>query len=116
MTKAWTSKEVKDCSLIYSASGIQAAMKSTGRSRHSVLNKMKEINNTSIWKPMTGNLKSITRKFYAEDVAKMLELSSCGLRALLIAEYFNTTASSIRSTMCLARKNGFDAYPLRNES
>ena len=116
MAKAWTPKEVKDCSLIYSDSGIQAAMKSTGRSRHSVLNKMKEINNTSTWKPMTRNLKSITRKLYAEDVAKMFEFSSSGLKASLIAEYFNTTANSIRSTMCLARKNGFDAYPLRNES
>lgn len=115
MAKAWTSKEVKACSLIYSSSGIQAAMKSTGRTRPSVLNKMTEINNTSAWKPMTSNLKAITRKFYAEDIAKMFEFSSSGLKASLIAEYFNTTISSIKSTMCLARKNGFDAYPMRNK-
>ena len=115
MAKAWTLKEVKACSLIYSSRGIQAAMKSTGRTRHSVLNKMKEMNNTTTWKPMTSNLKAITRKFYAEDIAKMFEFSSSGLKSSLIAEYFNTTISSIRSTMCLARKNGFDAYPIREQ-
>ena len=115
MATAWTGREEKDCTLIYSDSGLQAAMDSTGRTKYSVLNKMRELGK---FKPsgydVSRNLKSIVRKFYAEDVARMFEFSDSGIKSSVIAEYFNSTSDSIRSTMKLARKNGMNTYPMRN--
>lgn len=115
MAKAWTGKEQAECSSIYDSIGLSAAMNATGRSRYSVVNKMKELGK---FKPSNyntiKNLKPVKRKFYAEDVASMFEMAGCGVKSSIIAEYFNTTSISIRSTMSIARKKGFEAYPLRS--
>jgi len=110
--KSWAGVEQRVCATIYKNEGLQAAMKYTGRSRHSVKHKMKELGVPSSY-DRSQNLKSIIRRFYTEDVAMMFEFAEYGLKPKLIAEYFDTTSSSIRSTMCLARKNGMQMYPSR---
>tara|TARA_R110000744_G_scaffold380326_3_gene500730 strand:- start:3795 stop:4142 length:348 start_codon:yes stop_codon:yes gene_type:complete len=110
--KPWTGVEQKTCSTIYTTEGLQAAMKYTGRSRHSVKHKMKELGVSSTY-DRSQTLKFIERKFYAEDIAVMFEMVADGVKSSIIGEYFNTTSISIRSTMCLARKNGIQMYPKR---
>lgn len=116
MAKPWTGKEQKACALIYKVNGLAVAMEYTGRSRHSVINKMKEMGEFQLSKyDVTKNLKPIARKFYAEDVANMFELASDGIKSSIIGEYYDTSSESIRSTMSLARKHGLNMYPLRSQ-
>ncbi len=115
MSKPGTTREQKECIPIYTNDGIQSAMAHTGRSRHSIKHKMKELNVKSTYNK-TKNLKPIARKIYAEDVSEMFEMTVSGVKKNVIAEYFDTTSVNIRSVMCLARKHGFDAYPPRNKS
>lgn len=116
MNKSWTGPELKAVSIAYSTIGMNAAIKaSCGRSGDVIKRKMCDISN----KCATSNasfLKAVERKWYAEDIAIMFELQANGTKASLIAEYMNTTKSSIYSAMQSAARFGFEKYPLRNES
>tara|TARA_R110002167_G_scaffold45515_1_gene136695 strand:- start:113 stop:442 length:330 start_codon:yes stop_codon:yes gene_type:complete len=61
------------------------------------------------------NYKHQQRGFYAEDIAAMFDFRELGLSYEAIAIGFKSTANSIKSMLVSARKNGFDAYPLRCE-
>ena len=53
------------------------------------------------------------RKWYAEDVADIMEsISSIGHE--LTAKFYNVTVRLIKKLVCNANRYGFDAYPLRN--
>jgi Zn ribbon nucleic-acid-binding protein len=110
MRKPWTTREQKDCAAVYSTHGIEAAMTTTGRSRSSIISKMSTLGcNCPI------NKGHRTRQYYAEDIASIFEMISCGLTQALIAEYYNTTRAAIKSLVFSAKQSGFDAYPLRNK-
>jgi len=61
-------------------------------------------------------LKSRNRKFYAEDVALLFELSSEGLKSTEIALATKHSPADIRRIMIEAKEHGFDAYPPRPQT
>jgi urease alpha subunit len=110
MRKPWTTREQKNCAAVYSTHGIEAAMTTTGRSRAAVSSKMIELKcNCPV------NKGHRTRQYYAEDIALIFEMISCGLTQSVIAEYYNTTRAAIKSLVFSAKQSGFDAYPMRNK-
>jgi hypothetical protein len=111
MRKQWTTREQKDCAFAYSTQGLDAAIAATGRNKFSIITKMSRLNCRS---PSNSGRK--IQKYFAEDVAFIFEMISCGLTQSLIAEYYNTTRSAIKALVFRANKHGFDAYPLRNKS
>jgi len=114
MAKEWTVKEEQECSAIYSKKGAEEASKQLGRSAHSIYEKMRKLGVKS-QHCNAKNLKSRTeRKFFAEEISVIFELLQSGISYSIISEMFDTTASSIRGTVSIAKKNGFEAYPLRN--
>ena len=113
MAKAWTGQEIKACSLIYSTQGVKPAMAHTGRSKPSVIEAMRSAGVKCF--NSAGAIRPQPRKWWAEDIATMFELIECGLKYSIIAEYFNSTTGSITAAIHYAKKNGFDAYPLRNK-
>lgn len=53
------------------------------------------------------------RRFWAEDIAQMMEKMEAGASQKEVAEEFCTTAGSLRQHLLRARTHGFGAYPLR---
>ena len=112
MAIQWTVQMIKKCSEIYSTEGLEAAIEYTGSSKKSVYAKMRDHGVRCAGDKARGLDK---RKYYAEDVVNMLEMSASGLTNSLIAEYYNTTKSSISGVISLAKKNGFDSYPRKGD-
>ena len=115
MAKPWTSKEQKLCSELYSAGGLPLAMESIDRSNTSIITRMSKLNVKSPISSVENLDPLINGRWYAEDVAKIFELASAGIKHSIIAEYFNTAKRNIEKILYNARKNGFDAYPLRSK-
>ena len=114
MAIQWTGPMIKRCAEVYSNQGAMAAIELTGASYNAVKIQMSAIgakclNNSS------SHLVKEPRRFYGEDVALMFEMFCSGVEQKIIAEYFDATISSIKSVFSNARKNGFDAYPMRNK-
>ena len=110
MSKPWTTREQKDCAAAYSTQGLDVAIAITGRGKCSIISKMSTLGCKS---PI--NLGQKERQYYAEDIALIFEMTSCGLKQSLIAEYYSTTRGAIKFLIFRASKYGFDAYPLRNK-
>jgi len=108
--KGWTSKEIKLCSAAYSEGGLEQAKLVVDRSMSSIITMMSYAGT----KAPTNTGKKI-QKYYAEDIILMFEMANCGLKHSIIGEYFNTTRAAIKFTIHNARKNGFDAYPMREK-
>jgi hypothetical protein len=104
---------IRECAEIYSTKGAKEAMEYTGASYNAVRQAMSSYG-VRCARRGSESLIHNDRVFYAEDVALMFEMFSCGVIQKVIAEYFNTTIASIKSVFSNARQNGFDAYPLRN--
>lgn len=60
-------------------------------------------------------LKSIPtkRRYFAEDVADMMELSDMNVGRVEIARKYRTSSSAISMLLMRAKKHGFDRYPKR---
>lgn len=114
MAKAWTVKEERECSTIYALEGAEVAAYKLGRSKASIYRRMQKLGVKSGY-DRADNLLATTRVWFAEELAQMFEFMQSGLTSFLIAEFFDTTAASIRSAISLAKRNGLDAYPMRNK-
>lgn len=55
------------------------------------------------------------RKYFAEDIANMLEMHSGGKRWKEIAKHYGTNEKCLESVILRARKLGFEAYPKRGK-
>ena len=110
MAKAWTNPEIKLCSAAYAKGGLEQAKLAVDRSMASIITTMSY---AGIKAPVNAGRK--IQKYYAEDIALMFEMANCGLKHSVIGEYFNTTRAAIKFTIHNARKNGLDAYPMRNK-
>lgn len=55
------------------------------------------------------------RRFWAEDIAQMMEKLEAGVSQYAVAKEFCTTVGSLRQHLFRARTHGFEAYPLREE-
>ena len=55
------------------------------------------------------------RKFWAEDIASMMEMQTVGVSLVKIARTFDTTVLSLKQHLHRARLHGFGAYPLKGE-
>ena len=110
MAIQWTGKLEKECSLTYKNEGMQAAIDKFGLSRNQIKARMHELGVRT-----NAKKKHDQRKWYAEDVADIMEsISSIGHE--LTAKFYNVTVRLIKKLVCNANRYGFDAYPLRNES
>jgi hypothetical protein len=114
MRKPWTTREEKKCAVAYSTLGLDAAVRITKRSKLSVYRKMCESKVRSAHY-RGNNFKKEQRRWFREDIGFIFELMASGLNSEVIAEYYDTTSSSIRGAVALAKQGGFDAYPLRNK-
>ena len=114
MAKAWTGPELKECSLIYSTHGMKEAMASTGRSQASVSSAMIKAGVRCKTRSV-DSLKPRVRTWYAEQIAWIFESIEQGVSRSIIAESLNVNLCSINTAINNARKNGFDAYPMRNK-
>tara|TARA_R110002020_G_C15751214_1_gene726128 strand:+ start:154 stop:501 length:348 start_codon:yes stop_codon:yes gene_type:complete len=114
MPKPWTVKEQKECSLVYSTEGMKAAMAFNGRSRPAIKSMMRKIGTSCAHDNKAGLIPS-RRSWYREDVIEVFEMAGSGLNYSVIAEFYNSTANAIALLTLKARRNGFDAYPLRGK-
>ena len=109
MTTNWTRKLEKDCSLTYKSEGMQAAIDKFGLSRNQIKARMSDLGVRT-----SAKKKRDQRKWYAEDVADIMEsISSVGHE--LTAKFYGVSVQLIKSLVCNANRYGFDAYPLRNK-
>jgi len=110
MAKSWTMKEQKLCCAAYSEGGIRQARLAVNRSDSAITTMIRDSGASS--QVNTGQQK---RAYYAEDIVQIFEMVASGIKHSIIAEYYNTTRVAIKFTIYNARKNGFDAYPVRNK-
>ena len=112
MAKAWTVKEVKRCADCYKYGGMPLARTIVCRSDNAIEVKMRKIGVTvNKERKYCGK----PRKWFAETIAEIFEMIASGLPPSTVAEYFNSTTNSIEAVIHCAKKNGFDAYPMRNK-
>lgn len=55
------------------------------------------------------------RKLFAEDMAAMMELANAGHPHSEIAKCWKIKTATVRETMCMARKYGFEKFPKRTQ-
>ena len=107
--KPWTTTEVD---ILRSMSGkitIRQASEILGRSYSSVNRKCLEMSIAM----KAGDIPD-RRKTYAEDIAEAMELKGLGLNYNEIAFFTGRNESSLRTSICTAKRLGFEAYPKRN--
>ena len=115
MASQWTGSMIKQCAAAYSTDGIKAAMALTGKTASAIRTRMCLIgvpSNTAT----SENLIITERKWYAEDVANLMEMIESGVKHSIAAEYYDVKIRQIQKVLYLARKHGFAAYPMRNKS
>ena len=105
----WTGPMIKKATKLYIKGGSTLVLREMGIKRPLVIDKMFNLG-------VKTEYKKVQRRFYAEDIAAMFEFRSLGLSFEDIAVGFKSTANSIKTMLVDARKNGFDAYPMRSES
>lgn len=113
MAIEWTKRLENHCSDLWRAGRSNEAVELVCGTKTAVYKRMTELKVKSSFNPI-NNLKPRIRKFFANDVALMIELSMSGLKSSLIGEYFDCSASTVRHAISNAKQHGFDAYPLRN--
>lgn len=114
MAKAWTVKMKNECAIIYSEKGSDDAVEYTGKTLKAVRGMMDKMGVKCAHSKPRVNMNINPRKWWAEDVAELFCMVSDGIEYSICSEYFNTTRKAIQGVMHNARKNGFDAYPMRN--
>jgi hypothetical protein len=111
MSKAWTTREQKDCAAAYSTEGIDAAIAITGRTKASIYRMMGIVGVKSAYNRHDNLVK---QSWFAEEIAFIFELVCSGISNKIISEYYNTSREHIDLVIRTAKARGFDAYPLRN--
>lgn len=114
MAIEWTKRLENQCSDLWRTGRSTEAVELVGGTKTAVYKRMTEMKVKSSFNPI-NNLKPRIRKFFANDVALMFELSASDLKSSLIGEYFNCSASTIRKAISNAKQHGFEKYPLRNK-
>lgn len=109
MKTKWTGLMEKKAAKLYVDGGSRLVNKEMGIPQESVRFKMHELG-------VKTEYRRNQRGFYAEDIAAMFEFRELGLSFEAIAIGFKSTANSIKSMLVNARRNGFDAYPLRENN
>ena len=109
MAKQWTNKELDRCAKAYEEGGINLARTVIDRSDDAIYHQMSE---NRIYVFEANERKGRTRRWFAEDIADIFELSQNKTRKE-IADMYKTTVSNICLLINNAMKNGFNEYPLR---
>ena len=114
MATAWTGRMQNECARLYSSEGSSAAVEYTGKTLKAVRGMMDKMGVKCAHTKPRVNLNLNPRKWWAEDVAHLFCMVSDGISYSTCSEYFNTTKKAIEGVIYSARKNGFNAYPMRN--
>ena len=107
MIKEWTTTELKAVINAYMQDGISAAVEVSGRSKLATLRQLARQG------VKNGRKKGPERKYYAEDIAAIMEFNNMGLSLEALAVGYRTTARKLSYVLCRARKYGFERYPKR---
>ena len=104
----WTDLEESKLAEVYPALGLDQARLALGRTHDSVKKKAAQLGLKSPIANQGG-----TRKYFAGDIANIMELRTMGFSLDNIAKCFNSTASAIYYLIWVAERGSMAKYPSR---
>lgn len=111
--RQWTYLEIKRLANLYTSFNVAGCAFILKRSPNSIRHKLKELELNSPYLDKSGKQ---NRKYYAEDIANIMELRSQQFSWNEIGKCFNTSGRKLQHIVSYAKRHGFNKYPKRGLS